>query len=239
LAAVDAVIAFGSDATMTSLREKTPPATPFFGYGHSISIGLTIGGDWELDATARGFACDMLMYAQQGCLSPQVIFTVGAQYTPVTLGKELPGYLNEMVASLDVLPIDDFATATLIRQEQAMMEFRGFRLTADPALRWTVAYTTVSQPLTALTGSARILQVIPLYSEEDGKAFGKSLGPFRGHVSSVGIAGDIPDELRETLYREGVSRICRPGEMQMPPLDWPNGNFDLLAELLVTQGKDR
>ena len=44
--------------------------------------------------------------------------------------------------------------------------------------------------------------------------------------------GKVTDDMHAAIRAEGASRICLPGEMQTPPLDWPNGNRDLLAELL-------
>jgi hypothetical protein len=61
---------------------------------------------------------------------------------------------------------------------------------------------------------------------------GPLLGPARGRISCVGVAGEIGGAVRSALLSEGASRICAAGEMQTPPLDWPNGNHDLLRDLL-------
>ena len=75
--ACDLVLAYGSDQTITALRALCPPGTPLLGYGHRVSFGLLMQGADEEAEAARGFATDVLLYDQGGCLSPQTIFVEG------------------------------------------------------------------------------------------------------------------------------------------------------------------
>lgn len=53
--------------------------------------------------------------------------------------------------------------------------------------------------------------------------------PFKGKLSSIGVAGPMAriDPLRESLEMLEVTRICKLGNMQRPTLDWRNGGIDL------------
>ena len=59
-----------------ALRGLCPPGTPLVGYGHRVSFGLLLDGADERGRRA-GFATDVLLYDQGGCLSPQTIFVEG------------------------------------------------------------------------------------------------------------------------------------------------------------------
>jgi len=64
------------------------------------------------------------------------------------------------------------------------------------------------------------------------EALERALEPFRGHLSTVALAGLSDSEkqrLRSRLPRLGVSRFTRPGRMQTPPVDWPHDGMPLLT----------
>lgn len=106
----DAVVAYGSDSTLAAIKAQVPSGVPFFGYGHAVSVGLTCG-EWDVYETARGFAQDVLMFGQGGCLSPHVLFTANTQYTPFTLGRDtLPNALAQVVDAFNARNLDTLAT---------------------------------------------------------------------------------------------------------------------------------
>lgn len=223
--ATDAVVAYGSDATLAALRESTPPATPFFGHGHAVSIGLTVGEHWENNYNASGFAHDVLMYEQGGCLSAQAVLFGANRERLLPFARALQQACG--VASFGLPVPADPAQTRLIREARDMALFDSATVYGDDELRWTVIVHPQPRPMSTPTGFG-VVEIIPIDAPENFAAY---LGPVRGCVSCVGIAGEITPALREALAREGVSRICKPGEMQTPPLDWPNGNRDLLVEL--------
>src|SRR5262249_15110338 len=73
----EAVIAYGSDTSLASLRAWTPLGTRFQAHGHRIGFGvigreaLTLGG---VDDTAARAARDVALFDQQGCMSPQYFY---------------------------------------------------------------------------------------------------------------------------------------------------------------------
>jgi hypothetical protein len=228
----DAVIAYGSDSTLAAIQTQTPTQTPFFGYGHAISVGVLLS-DWNRD-DLRGFARDVLMYGQGGCLSPHWLVEScppGNKGMGLYGGKELGWLLFQEADALQSPPVTDFAAAHAVQQAHDLALCEGletFGHDVEGQVRFTLIcdYSAMPPSLPLPVGFSTVF----LFPGDISRFF-EQLGPLRGRVSCVGVAGELSSELRETLLAEGVSRIFKPGEMQTPPLDWPNGNMDLLAEL--------
>lgn len=231
----DAVIAYGSDATMATLRKATPGATPFQGFGHAISIGLWTGEDsfmefndsltWAVKATL-GFAQDFLVYDQAGCLSLQAIFLQKSWIDAIRemLACEMPSVIHQLSLPLPADP----AECRVVREARDLALMEGCEVLGDSALRWTLVIHPGQCALPSLTGH-RVLHLIPLAKLAE---FGNYLGIAKGRLSSVGVGCELSSELEMAIKAEGVSRICRAGEMQTPPLDWRNGGVDLRAWLI-------
>ncbi|MBC8137843.1 MAG: hypothetical protein H8F28_18345 [Fibrella sp.] len=229
----DAVIAYGSDAAIDALRGQTPKSVPFFDYGHAVSVGLaeqhTI---FDLQACA-GFATDCLMYDQQGCLSPHILYITGSLRHPtgvrnvedLSLGGRMRHKMQEQSSRL---PPPVAGSAARIREARDIALFSGRIVHGDDTLRWTVISSLETIPYPPPVGHG-VLTVSPV---ESAAQLRELLQPVWGIVSCAGVAGELSPEWEAVLREAGVSRICQPGEMQTPPLDWQNGNRDLLAELL-------
>src|SRR4051812_44684828 len=73
----DAVVAYGSETTVDSIRRRVPPTTRLVTYGHRLSFGVVgreaLARD-RLDDTAARAAYDAAKYDQQGCLSPHLFY---------------------------------------------------------------------------------------------------------------------------------------------------------------------
>jgi hypothetical protein len=221
----DSVIVFGGDATLAALRDITPASTPFFGFGHAVSIGIvTAEGTQDVGKFAR----DVLLYDQGGCLSAQAILVEGETVSEDTIRNLVEGLERECVC-LNILPVGDPAIARTVRQTRDMALFLGgVSVIGDPDLRWTILAYTSPAPLEFPTGYG-VIQVVPV--ERIDSEIGEALGAMQGYISSIGVSGTLTEPRSRALLAEGVSRLCPSGEMQLPPLDWPNGNIDLLAEL--------
>lgn len=212
----DAVIAYGSDRTMGTLREITPKTTPFQGFGHALSVGL-----WTEDGSlfsASLFADDWITYDQAGCLSLQTIFFKNE--SSLWLTRVLIEGTEEIE---DMPPRNDPVECRLVREARDIAAMDGCEVIGGGSLRVTLILhprpCTMPDPV-----GFGVLNLIPLTNIAD---FGRFLGKAKGHLSSVGVAGELSDDLKATIEAEGVSRICRAGEMQTPPLDWRNGGVDL------------
>ena len=234
----DAVIAYGSDATIEALRARTPEGATFFGYGHAVSVGFypgTSGGYPPAELAGRLFAHDVLMYSQQGCLSPHMIYarrmrrrTIPTVDASVPLASRLVATLPAVADVLRVPAVTDPAIAARVRTAREMALFDGLDVSGDHGLRWTVITSSEPFPYPEPVGHG-VIYVSPV---ESSRQLRKLLRPVWGIVSCTGVAGKLSPGWDDVLQDAGVSRICEPGEMQAPPLDWQNGNRDLLAELL-------
>jgi hypothetical protein len=61
------------------------------------------------------------------------------------------------------------------------------------------------------------------------------LEPYVDHLAGVAIAGfDEGATLHAPLSALGASRICRPGSLQTPPLDWPRDGHAAFTSLART-----
>lgn len=226
LRASGAVIAYGSDETLAALRASTPIGVRFLGYGHALSVGLSLA---PARGGGEGFARDVLLYDQGGCLSPHAIFVEGAGRDAAGFGDALTDALAQETEALAVPPVADPAVALAVRRARDLALFSAASVRGDPLLRWTVITETEPRPLPEPVGHG-VVHVVPIH--DVAADLGPALRPARGRVSAVGVAGALRDDVRAALAREGISRLCAPGRMQAPPLGWRNGGRDLLADLL-------
>ncbi|MCX6365659.1 MAG: hypothetical protein NTX57_02990 [Armatimonadetes bacterium] len=231
----DAVIAYGNDETMVALREATPETTPFQGFGHATSVGLWTGKDAFTEfndsliltvASSFGVGLDCLTYSQAGCLSLQALFVENSCLEYLIEFLKDDG-MPRATEALGVLMPSKIGEILRIREARDLAFMGGCEVIGDPELRWTIIVHKESCVLPKPTGFG-VLHLIPL---GDLAVFGEFLGLAKGRLSSIGVSGELSKELRVAIEAEGVSRICRAGEMQTPPLDWRNGGVDLQAWL--------
>jgi hypothetical protein len=65
------------------------------------------------------------------------------------------------------------------------------------------------------------------------QGLGAALGPLARHLAGVALAGFGEEEVAvaQRLRAIGATRICPPGELQTPPLDWPRDGLAALGSL--------
>lgn len=215
----DLIMAHGSDATLRSLKALCPSATPFVGYGHRVSFGLVTAGNGTAEAAA-GFARDVLLYDQGGCLSPQTLFVEGGWLETTDFAAKLAQALAEAVP-LYPLPVRAVSAAWTVREAclLALME-EGAALWSDVTLRWTV----VARPQREFVPSPTfgIITVQPLAALAE---LPEAITSVSASLQGCAVAGDIHD------YIPNVSYMCAPGEMQAPPLSWRQDGRDVLRVL--------
>ncbi len=78
LGSFDAVVAFGSDATIAAVASGLPPSTRFLPFGSKASAGYVTRESLTTPAAAaaiaRGAATDLVLYDTEGCLSLHALF---------------------------------------------------------------------------------------------------------------------------------------------------------------------
>lgn len=225
-----AVIAYGSDATIERLKTLAGEK-PFEGFGHALSVGLWGDGpdadfnEWLpwIVRVGKGFSEDILTFDQSGCLSPCTIFV--QKIEEAVRSVLVDEWLAPMCVDLQMKMRTDSAECRRVREERDLATMEGAKVFGDSELRWTV----ISWPQTREIPTPVGLGIVHLIPLDDLSRFGNYLGSTKGRLSSVGVAGEVSPELRAAIEAEGVSRICKAGEMQTPPLDWRNGGVDLEA----------
>ena len=105
---------------------------------------------------------------------------------------------------------------------------RGVEVHASSGSAWTV----VLEDEAALRPAPlhRFLRVHPV---GDLAGWAEAMAPHRRHLSTVAIAGGAltTPEAAGRLARAGAVRLCPPGHMQAPPLDWPHDGRPVLEPL--------
>ncbi len=218
-AGVDLVMAHGGNATMQALHALCPPQTPFVGYGHRVSYGLVTRGNGTAEA-AVGFARDVLLYDQGGCLSPQTVFVEGGWEDTLAFAERLAAALPDAAARYP-LPVRADRAGAAVREARALaLMGEGNRLWEDPGLRWTV----IARPQSVFAPSPTfgVVSVQPLAALED---LPEALAPVAGYLQGCAVAGEEDD------YIPRVSYLCKPGELQAPPLSWRQDGRDVLRVL--------
>ncbi len=209
VAAADAVVVLGSDQTVASVRALTRPDQAFVGYGHKVSAAWL---DAPTDDDLRGLALDLCAWDQAGCLSPQVAWVTGDLDA---VGADLAAALREVEADLPLNMPAAAGTARLSAVTLAEMTGGAWRTTTAAVLRGP-------SPAFKPSPGWRTLWLLPA----DPAALA-SLAPTLSTLAVTGPPPPVPPHVR----------LCRPGEMQRPPLDWPHdGQPNLLPMLRPAPG---
>lgn len=224
----DMVLAYGSDEALAALRALTPVSTPFLGYGHRVSIGVLAEGS-DPNEAAAGFARDVLLYDQAGCLSAAMIFIEGNATQVVHFGDLLATALGCLVQEWALPPRDREGAARVHLEREAALFAEGARVWGDPQMRWTVIYVPSALPHPSCGACVVHLHAFPNLS-----ALPELLRPLRRHLQGAALAAppERREEAAEWLAQCGVSRICPPGALQAPPFRWHHDGRRVLAHLV-------
>ena len=232
----DCVLATGSDATIAAVAARVGPEQALVRHGHRLSIALlgpAAGEGGELEAAARGIAVDTALWDQQGCLSPVAVYVASDAAGCRRVAGALARALDEIGRALPRGAVDPEAAA-LFAHERAGAELRaaaGQRVVVHAAhdASWVVVSEPDAAPRPVPLG--RFLRVHPFPAPE---GLGAALGPLARHLAGVALAGfgGAEPEVEKELRAIGATRVCAPGELQSPPLDWPRDGLAVLGSLV-------
>ena len=222
------VVAYGSDEGLRQIQTRVPVGTPFFGYGHRVSLGLfgkKAMSDRGAADLAKKAARDVWSVDQRGCLSPLTFYVQkGGIITPRQWAALLAAELGRLQTKDKKSP-RRAQEVSLMSQSRAKDRYllgkvRGKNVgwwESRPAGLWAVRYEEELSFL--LTGGAQTIAVKGFDRVEN--VF-QALNPAGKYLQAVSLepfsASD--SQIAEPLSRLGVSRICRSGKMQSPPLLW-------------------
>ena len=234
------VVATGSDEAVASITRAAPPGARTVAYGHRLSVAVL--GPMALDAAcAAAVARDVALWDQLGCLSPIAVYVVGA------VDADVDAFTASLVDALRKEEAErprgviGASEAALLRHEHDTAQFRGARVASGEALSFVVVRERDAEPRPAPLH--RFVRVCPVY---DGDELWAAIEPISRHLAGAAVAGfGIQDEeVAHGLARRGASRICAPGRLQAPPLEWHHDNQPLLLPIarladLENTGQDR
>lgn len=211
----DVVSAYGSDATLSSIRARLSPTTSFVMHGHGIGVGLVSREALEDEERARraaeGFALDVAAYDQRGCLSPHAIWVEPGRVSASSFARMLFEALGERARELPrgSLPTE-LGAAQL--QWRGVAAVRGELFEGDG---WAVAYEGA--------GALRIspgYRNVAVLDAADERAFAEAIAPLGVHLKCVGVAGsfEVRERVAAILPPPLAPRVCEAGQMQRPPL---------------------
>jgi len=239
------ICATGSDGTIASLQAHVRPPRRMLFDGHRLSvaaIGSELGAG-EIAQTARRLATDIALWDQLGCLSPVVVYAVGAvsdHRDGGTAAETLADQLTDALAiSLESIEREcprgaiEPAGARDIVRERSEAELRSaagrtVRVIASESTAWTVVRESGTELRPAPLH--RFIRVAPVANASE---LVDALTPLGSHLAAVAVDGfgEQTKRVCGELAALGASRICRPGAMQSPPMGWHHAGRGLLASL--------
>ncbi|MEN0061504.1 MAG: acyl-CoA reductase [Myxococcota bacterium] len=202
------VVVMGTDETVDQVRAAAAPDARVLGFGHRFGAAYL--------TTAEGFAAigpDLALHDGLGCMSPAMVFTDWPE-------DEATAALAQSWRAIDAQwpsgPIDPIAGAQ-IRQREALARVlgqvskdRGWSVHALPRDRFAPGALPRSVVVHAMSHREHVETV------------------FRDHEKQLSTVGtDDPH-----LSVPDSARVCRPGEMQRPPLVRFHDGVDWLGATL-------
>ena len=235
----DAVIAYGSEAAIESIRPRVPKHARFVPYGHKLSFGAiareALGADRLLDTVDRA-AYDVVKYDQQGCLSPHLFYVEGGgEVSPREFAAALSGRLADYANAIPRgrLTLEESASIATVRQRYELRELAG-----DPVAHFQSDGATVlfdSDSAFEASCLNRTIYVKPVDDLVEGVP--RLASRVRRYLQTCGVAAD-PERrqaLAEALGHLGLDRVCPLGRMgDVAPAWHHDGRFNLLELLRWT-----
>jgi hypothetical protein len=225
----DAVLVYGSDETVASVRALTPPHRLFLGYGNRLSFGLVLAGS-NLEAAAAGCALDIAIFDQRGCLSPQILFVEGDQ----SAAERFSGLLEHRLHDRrDLFPGRGAVEAAEIREAIAMARMEaGVSVAADRELAYTVIGHR-GEPV-GIPSAPGLVHVMPTSGWDGVRSTLARLG-LAGKLQGASLSAPNEEERCKVMNRLaefGVSTVCSPGELQIPSFGWRENGYHALGSLI-------
>jgi hypothetical protein len=231
----DLVMAYGSNETLSSIRNHLGINTRLLGHGHKLSFSLV--SDSALDNksakwVAEKAALDVVRYDQMGCYSPHAYFVkTGGLVSP----KEFANILLYEIKSLSHrfssrhLSVAESNALNNWRQENIFRSIKNSHIEIMGEVNSTsqVVFSAIAIPLQASILDRNIF-VIAL---NDWDELGNCLRQNRHLLQTAGVAVSIEElnGISNLLVDLGVTRICSVGDMTQPNSGWHHdGGFSLL-----------
>ena len=236
-AEANCLTATGTDETLGEIRSRVPAPIRFVGYGHKLSFAYVTREALEKpDKLVASLADDVTAWNQLGCLSPHAVWVetggaIDADQLASQLANEL--HLREQTNPRGPIPPEVAAAITsrrMVYQVRATSDGSTKIWVSDNSTAWTVVHDTSPEfPTSCLN---RFIHVKPVDNLDH---FLRNLEVLRDRISTVGLAAPTVrvQELAGRFAEIGVTRVCRAGQMQNPPLSWRHDGRPTLGDLVT------
>jgi hypothetical protein len=226
----DAVVAYGRDETLESVRARVSVTRIFVGYGHRISV-VAVGREADLAFAAAQVARDVSLYDGRGCLSPAYVLVDDA---PRGRARALAEALAEALEYLrGKLPRGRLQSG----EEAALHELRATHAMSEATRAWLSRDGTDWGVLLGLEGirpAPGLLRNVPVVPVTGSQGLARWCAGLAPHLSSL-AAGGWPDSsgaLARIALQGGASRLCPLGTLQLPRLEWRHDGRGAIEPLL-------
>lgn len=223
---VDAIIANGTDQAVSDLRSRAPLSTPFLARGSRSSV-VVLDCDGlhraDLAAWAEAVAVDVVLWDQQGCLSPSVVYVKPNDALSIW---EVGFALNDALSKWDDRAPCGRQTLAAAAYSRAAWDSASMAELAGQSVRVLSHVVVDERDKTPERLAGRRLWVVPLVDKAGSL---RSLTSGSERISTIVLTA--PAGLRESIVALGVdagaSRICEPGAAQSPPSWWHHDGVDV------------
>jgi hypothetical protein len=229
--AADAVVVYGGEASVQAIQAHAANKHIVV-HGPRLSFGIV--GPHAAPDLARDVAQAVAAYDQQGCVSPHVIYVVGAPELARAFARTVATELEHLSATLPRGPLST-AEAIAIRNARAAAEFAdggAVELLGSEQAGYSVIVE--QDPAFKLSCLNRLLYVKPVPEA----LLVPDLLPPRRFLQSAAVEGFPATEKAELVRRlglSGVSRITSFAKLPWPPMHWHHDGSAPLRELITWQ----
>jgi len=223
----DAVVAFGSDATLTTIGAHVGYPARFIGFGSKASAGYvtreTLADESDARELAAGAARDLVLYETEGCLSLHCLFVERGGAVSI---ERFAGYLQSALRDACRRFSDGPRGARRRAEARDLATFRGQTAVADAGVNYlTIVDAPLDEPPLFLPRAIRI------HAIDD---CAQAAHYFRRHgISLEALAlSQARRDLLELAVAAGAARVAPFGTLQRPPLGAFHGGRPRIAEFV-------
>ena len=231
----DFIVALGDDSSIVRLGGSAH----LFGFGSRASGALiSLAAPANVARLATALARDVVLFEQNGCLSPHHIFVADAD--DMGACEFAAAFADALNTTAMILPPAtlSFQTASAIRRTRERARWRSIGGHDVDLLEGADMSSTVVLDADARFTLSPGHRTVTISTIRDFDDFAARLAPLAGRLEAFALSASGPSRARflDVLAGAGVTYVCDPGKMQSPPLNWPHGGGDFLDYLAGRDG---
>lgn len=232
---IDFLIAYGSLQAIDDIRMLKPPDLDALFHGHKLGFGLVTKemlSAEQREKLAGSIAYDTILFDQDACLSPHIIFVEGSFGECVLLAEKIAGSMEQFAVQYPP-PVKRLSSRLAVREYlDAML------MSSDRDLKLFPAGTmengaVIVQSLEKFEPShlGRVIRIAPVDKIESAI---RIVRPLAGLLQNAFLAAENSrkEDIAMQLAELGVSRLCEPGRMGAPSMMWHHDGKCCIGSML-------